>query len=218
MKKNIFMIIICIALLLLIGSIALYRITNMEVATTERKSEKENIINNNINTENNISNVTNSENNVVEEPDTGAFKNTMFEVGNYRIKVSSQKPGNPSNGSNFSTYMEYNKKDESTNISLDYFFVEGDVYKDYSDFNKYKNLSINGKNLKYKVEDNQTEAVFLYKNDEDSYLKIVMKSGLIFDNKTGYVKDTLKITNDFLKRKDVVNDLKKEIKFEIEKK
>ncbi len=222
MNKKILMIIVCIVLILLIGSIALYRITNMEVYSPSKVEE--NVVKNEVNTNKNVVETNSVENTVTntvnpeEVGDTGSFKNTMFETENYIVKLSSQKAGHPSNGSNFSTYFEYNKKNESSNISLDYFFVEKDVMQDYSDFNKLKKISINGKELRYSVDTNKSEAVFLYKNDDESYLKIVLTSGLVFDNKTGYIKDTLKLTNDFIKRKDVVEDLKKEIKFDIEKK
>ena len=97
--------------------------------------------------------------------------------------------------------MEYTEDNTSKNISVDYYFNVESMENAYSDIEDYKDVSINGKDLKYKTVD-KNNIDLIYKNDEKSYLKVSLKS-----------TDSLK--DNFLEDENIIKQLEKEIKFEI---
>ena len=117
--------------------------------------------------------------------DTGSFKETKFEVGNYQIELKSKEAGHPENGYNFvarySKKYEYDNYDLSFGVRVSVSAKNESVYDKYSDYDGLNEVGIFNKRFKYKTESKKVK--LLYKYDENLYLEIELKDSSDYLNK-----------------------------------
>ena len=124
--------------------------------------------------------------------ETGNFKETKFEVGNYQIELKSKLAGHSESGYNFVT--RYSKKYECDNYDLDFGIrvlvsaKNESVYNTYSDYNSLNEVGIFNKRFKYKAEN--TKVKLLYKHDDNFYIEIDLKDASDYLNKDGNLLKT----------------------------
>lgn len=193
MRKNIIKLSICIVLTVIIGVIGINIVTvdgNVYKTIENNSSDEAYKI---------------KEYNYKYASETTSFKNSITYIGNYKITIKSQNYGHPSNGSIFSTSTQVN----GGVIFIDYYFYNSSIEQDYKNLSELKEIKIN-KKLNYIIDNDENIAILLYKNDENSYMKIIIEGG---NKDSGDSTQKVEITKSLLKNK----KLKKEIKFEIEK-
>lgn len=124
--------------------------------------------------------------------DTGSFKETKFEVGNYQIELKSKEAGHPESGYNFVTRYskkyEYDNYDLSFGVRVSVSAKNESVYNAYSDYDGLNEVGIFNKRFKSKVENKKVK--LLYKYDENCYIEIDLKDISDYFNKDGSLLKT----------------------------
>lgn len=196
MKKNIIKIAICIVLTIIIGIVGIGAVSDngrlyptMEVADLSNSIEKYEINK--------------------EEFETGAFSESITYIGEYMVKINSNQKGHPSNGSIFSTYCTL--KEKNVDINLDYFFYTKSVEKDVVNYLSFDKIKINKKEYRYSINTASNYITLYYKNNESSYMKIVLKSGFVYDE-LGTKLGLMRMDKSILDSKDIKNEISFEIK------
>ena len=200
MKKSIIYLAICVVLALLIGVVGIKYISGN--SSIYPATEPLDFVNS-------IDDIEEYEINK-EDLAKGAFSKSITYVGDYEITIETQKEGHPSNGSIFSTYCDI--KNENSSVNIDYYFYLKDVEKDVFNYSKYEDIKIGKNKFKYNIDTSKNTITLYYKNNQNSYLEIVLKGGLKFDE-SGSTIGNLNMDEKILKS-DYIED---EIIFEINK-
>ena len=131
--------------------------------------------------------------------DTGSFKETKFEVGNYQIELKSKEAGHPESGYNFvarySKKYEYDNYDLSFGVRVSVSAKNESVYDKYSDYDGLNEVGIFNKRFKYKTESKKVK--LLYKYDDNLYIDIDLKDSSDFLNKDGSLLKTTSIADEY---------------------
>ncbi len=124
--------------------------------------------------------------------ETANYKETQFEIGDYKVELKSKEEGHSERGYNFVT--RYSKKYEYENYNLEFgarVLVSAkneNVYTTYSDYDGLNEVGIFNKRFKYKVENKKVK--LLYKYDDNFYIEIDLKDSSDYLNKDGSLLKT----------------------------
>jgi hypothetical protein len=131
--------------------------------------------------------------------ETVNYKETQFEVGDYKVELKSKLAGHSESGYNFVT--RYSKKYECDNYDLDFGIrvlvsaKNESVYNTYSDYNSLNEVGIFNKRFKYKAENKKVK--LLYKYDDNFYIEIDLKDASDYLNKDGSLLKTTSNVEDY---------------------
>ena len=117
--------------------------------------------------------------------DTTNFKETQFEVGDYKVELKAKKDGHKESGYNFVSYYD---KVYTLEIRVLVSAKNESVYNTYSDYNSLNEVGIFNKRFKYKAENKKVK--LLYKYDDNFYIEIDLKDASDYLNKDGSLLKT----------------------------
>ena len=124
--------------------------------------------------------------------ETASYKETQFEVGDYKVELKAKEEGHSESGYKF--VASYRKTYEFENYNLDFgtrVLVNAkneSVYDTYSDYNSLNEVGIFNKRFKYKAENKKVK--LLYKYDDNFYIEIELKDSSDYLNKDGSLLKT----------------------------
>lgn len=124
--------------------------------------------------------------------ETANFKETQFEIGDYKVELKSKEEGHAESGYKFVSH--YYKKYEFENYDLNFgtrvsVNVKNEsVYDTYSDYDGLNEVGIFNKRFKSKVENKKVK--LLYKYDDGFYIEIDLKDISDYLNKDGSLLKT----------------------------
>ena len=124
--------------------------------------------------------------------ETANFKETQFEIGDYKVELKAKKDGHKETGYEYVSY--YDKKYTFENYDLDFgvrVLVSAkneNVYEKYSDYNSLNEVGVFNKRFKYKTESKKVK--LLYKYDDGCYIEIDLKDISDYLNKDGSLLKT----------------------------
>ena len=124
--------------------------------------------------------------------ETASYKETQFEVGDYKVELKAKEEGYSESGYKF--VASYRKTYEFENYNLDFgtrVLVNAkneSVYDTYSDYNGLNEVGIFNKRFKYKAENKKVK--LLYKYDDNFYIEIELKDSSDYLNKDGSLLKT----------------------------
>lgn len=124
--------------------------------------------------------------------ETVNYKETQFEIGDYKVELKSKEEGHSERGYNFVT--RYSKKYEYENYNLEFgarvlvSAKNGNVYTTYSDYDGLNEVGIFNKRFKYKAENKKVK--LLYKYDDNFYIEVELKDSSDYLNKDGSLLKT----------------------------
>ena len=154
--------------------------------------------------------------------ETANYKETQFEVGDYKVELKSKEAGHSESGYKF--VASYRKTYEFENYNLDFgtrVFVNAkneSVYDTYSDYNSLNEVGIFNKRFKYKAENKKVK--LLYKYDDNFYIEIDLKDASDYLNKDGSLLKTTSNVEDynFFEKATQDSDFRNFLSFNISKK
>ena len=154
--------------------------------------------------------------------DTTNFKETQFEVGDYKVELKAKKDGHKESGYNFVSY--YDKVYTLENYDLDFGIrvlvsaKNESVYNTYSDYNSLNEVGIFNKRFKCKAENKKIK--LLYKYDDNFYIEIDLKDSSDYLNKDGNLLKTTSNVEDynFFEKLTQDSDFRNFLSFNISKK
>jgi len=197
MKKNIIELTICIVLTIVIGVVGIEYISEdgKIYPETERKKYANSIQRDDINNE---------------IGEVGAFSESITYIDDYVIKINTKQKGHPNNGSVFSTYCNISS---TASVNIDYYFYKKNVDVDVLNYSDLEKISINKKEYRYIINENKNNATLYYKNDDNSYLVIVITGKYTYDEISGNAIGYSKVDKNLLNTR----ALKEELSFKITK-
>lgn len=139
---------------------------------------------------------------------TGSFNNMGLYENGYYIEINSSKAGHPNGDSFFSSYFDC----DIGSIDYSFYWFEEDVKDEYSNFNKLKKVSLDGKEFKYILNDDDG-ITLIYKVDDKNYFTIELEAPSEFDDEGNFTGEVIPLDEDIFDTK----GFKKFVKFDIEK-
>ena len=154
--------------------------------------------------------------------ETASYKETQFEVGDYKVELKAKEEGHSESGYKF--VASYRKTYEFENYNLDFgtrVLVNAkneSVYDTYSDYNSLNEVGVFNKRFKYKTESKKVK--LLYKYDDNFYIEIDLKDASDFLNKDGSLLKTTSNTDEynFFEKLTQDSDFRNFLSFNISKK